>query len=129
MNRRSDGTGERHQRQRRPAHLEGARASAAPLSAIQALERSNFVDKLRDVVGLYVDPRPTPFAFARRKEPMPALDRPHAGLPLKKGRLGTMTHDYKRHGAATLFTALNVLDETIIGRNINATAIRSSCAS
>ena len=47
-----------------------------------------------------------------------ALDRTQPGLPLKKGRLGTMTHDYKRHGTTTLFAALNVLDGTVIGRNM-----------
>lgn len=50
------GEGSRHQRQRRPVHLEGARASAPPLPAVQALNDPKFVDKLRDVVGLYVDP-------------------------------------------------------------------------
>src|SRR4051794_9071554 len=45
-----------------------------------------------------------------------ALDRTQPGLPLKKGRAGTMTHDYKRHGTTTLFAALNVLDGTVLGR-------------
>jgi DDE superfamily endonuclease len=52
------------------------------------------------------------------KSQIQALDRTHPGLPLKKGRLGTVTHDYKRHGTTTLFAALNVLDGTIIGRNM-----------
>ena len=47
-----------------------------------------------------------------------ALDRTQPGLPMKKGRAGTMTHDYKRHGTTTLFAALNVLDGTVIGRNM-----------
>ncbi len=47
-----------------------------------------------------------------------ALDRTQPGLPMKKGRLGTMTHDYKRHGTTTLFAALNVLDGTVTGRNM-----------
>jgi hypothetical protein len=45
-------------------------------------------------------------------------DRTLAGLPMKKGRVGTMTHDYKRHGTTTLFAALNVLDGTVTGRNM-----------
>ena len=45
-----------------------------------------------------------------------ALDRTQPGLPLKKGRAGTMTHDYKRHGTTTLFAALNILDGTVLGR-------------
>src|SRR3979409_820215 len=47
-----------------------------------------------------------------------ALDRTQPGLPMKKGRAGTMTHDYKRHGTTTLFAAFNVLDGTVIGRNM-----------
>ena len=47
-----------------------------------------------------------------------ALDRTQPGLPLKPGRAGTMTHDYKRHGTTTLFAALNILDGTVIGRNM-----------
>ena len=55
----------------------------------------------------------------RRKEPASRrLTRTQPGLPLKKGRAGTMTHDYERHGATTLFAAMNVLDGTVIGRNM-----------
>jgi hypothetical protein len=52
------------------------------------------------------------------KSQIQALDRSQPSLPLKKGRAGTMTHDYKRNGATTLFAALNVLDGTVIGRNM-----------
>lgn len=52
------------------------------------------------------------------KSQIQALDRTQPGLPLKKGRLGTMTDDYKRHGTTTLSAALNVLDGTVIGRNM-----------
>jgi hypothetical protein len=52
------------------------------------------------------------------KSQIQALDRTQPGLPMKKGRAGTMTHDYKRHGTTTLFAALNVLDGTIIARNM-----------
>ena len=52
------------------------------------------------------------------KSQIQALDRTQPGLPLKKGCAGTMTHDYKRHGTTTLFAALNVLDGTVIGRNM-----------
>ena len=52
------------------------------------------------------------------KSQIQALDRTQPGLPIKKGRAGTMTHDYKRHGTTTLFAALNVLDGTVIGRNM-----------
>jgi hypothetical protein len=47
-----------------------------------------------------------------------ALDRTQPGLPMKSGRAGTMTHDYKRHGTTTLFAALNILDGTVIGHNM-----------
>jgi transposase len=78
-----------------------------------------FVEKLRDVVGLYVDPPAHAIVFSvDEKSQIQALDRTQPGLPLKKGRAGTMTHDYKRHGTTTLFAALNVLDGTVIGRNM-----------
>ncbi|MEQ9152821.1 MAG: IS630 family transposase [Parvibaculum sp.] len=78
-----------------------------------------FVAKLRDVVGLYVDPPAHAIVLSvDEKSQIQALDRTQPGLPLKKGRAGTMTHDYKRHGTTTLFAALNVLDGTVIGRNM-----------
>ncbi len=65
------------------------------------------MEKLRDVVGLYVDPpeRAVVLAFDEKSR-IQALDRTQPGLPMKKGRCGTMTHDYKRHGTTTLFAAL-----------------------
>ena len=78
-----------------------------------------FVDKLRDVVGLYVAPPAHAIVLSfDEKSQIQALDRSQPGLPLKKGRAGTMTHDYKRNGTTTLFAALNVLDGTVIGRNM-----------
>src|ERR1700716_2168187 len=78
-----------------------------------------FVDKLRDVVGLYVDPPAHAIVLSvDEKSQIQALDRTQPGLPMKPGRAGTMTHDYKRHGTTTLFAALNVLDGTVIGRNM-----------
>jgi transposase len=78
-----------------------------------------FVDKLRDVVGLYVDPPAHAVVLSvDEKSQIQALDRTQPGLPMKKGRAGTMTHDYKRHGTTTLFAALNVLDGSVIGRNM-----------
>ena len=79
----------------------------------------NFVGKLRDVVGLYVDPPTHAIVLSvDEKSQIQALDRTQPGLPMKKGRQGTMTHDYKRNGTTTLFAALNVLDQTVIGRNM-----------
>ena len=78
-----------------------------------------FVDKLRDVVGLYVDPPAHAIVLSvDEKSQIQALDRTQPGLPLKKGRAGTMTHDYERHGTTTLFAAMNVLDGKVIGRNM-----------
>src|SRR6202047_1542442 len=77
----------------------------------------NFVEKLRDVVGLYVDPPAHAIVLSiDEKSQIQALDRTQPGLPMKKGRCGTMTHDYKRNGTTTLFAAFNVLDGTVIGR-------------
>ncbi len=79
----------------------------------------DFVAKLRDVVGLYVDPPAHAIVLSvDEKSQIQALDRSQPGLPMKKGRAGTMTHDYKRHGTTTLFAALNVLDGSVIGRNM-----------
>ena len=113
-----------------------ARASGISASAVRRIWRAHglqphryrrfklstdphFVAKLRDVVGLYVEPPAHAIVLSLdEKSQIQALDRTQPGLPLKKGRAGTMTHDYKRHGTTTLFAALNVLDGTVIGRNM-----------
>ena len=78
-----------------------------------------FAEKLHAVVGLYVAPPAHAVVLSiDEKSQIQALDRTQPGLPLKKGRGQTMTHDYKRHGTTTLFAALNVLDGTVIGRNM-----------
>lgn len=77
---------------------------------------THFVDKLYDVVGLYLNPPEKSLVLCvDEKSHIQALDRTQPGLPLKKGRCGTMTHDYKRHGTTTLFAALSMLDGTVIG--------------
>jgi len=113
-----------------------ARAAGVSMSSVQRIWRAhglephrvrqfklsndpNFVPKLRDVVGLYVDPPAHAIVLSvAEKSQIQALDRTQPGLPLKKGRAGTMTHDYKRHGTTTLFAALNVLNGTVIGRHM-----------
>ncbi len=77
-----------------------------------------FVEKLTDIVGLYVAP-PAHAAVLSidEKSQIQALDRTQPGLPMKKGRCATMTHDDKRHGTTTLFAALNVLDGTVISQH------------
>jgi len=76
-----------------------------------------FIEKLWDVVGLYVDPPAHAVVLSvDEKSQIQALDRTQPGLPMKKGRAGTMTHDYKRHGTTTLFAALDVLEGTVLGR-------------
>ena len=78
-----------------------------------------FAEKLRDVVGLYVSPSAHAVVLSvDEKSQIQALDRTQPGLPLKKGRAQTMTHDYKRNGTTTLFAALNVLTGEVIGRNM-----------
>ena len=74
-----------------------------------------FAQKLEAIVGLYLNPPEHAIVLcADEKSQIQALDRTQPGLPLKKGRCGTMTHDYKRNGTATLFAALNTLDGTVI---------------
>lgn len=75
-----------------------------------------FAEKLEDIVGLYLNtPEHAIVLCCDEKSQVQALDRTQPGLPLKKGRAGTMTHDYVRHGTTTLFAALNVADGKIIG--------------
>lgn len=75
-----------------------------------------FEEKLRDVVGLYMSPPENTVVFCvDEKSSIQALDRTQPGLPMKPGRCGTMTHDYKRHGTSTLFAALNALTGEVIG--------------
>ena len=75
-----------------------------------------FVEKRTDVVGVYLNPPDKAVVLCvDEKSQIQALDRTQPGLPLKKGRCGTMTHDYKRNGTTTLFAALNTLEGTVIG--------------
>jgi transposase len=74
-----------------------------------------FAEKLDDVVGLYLNPPENAIVLScDEKSQMQALDRTQPGLPMKKGRCGTMTHDYKRHGTTTLFAALNTCNGSVI---------------
>ena len=72
---------------------------------------------MRDVVGLYLDPPHNAAVFSfDEKSQIQALDRTQPGLPMKRGRCATMTHDYKRHGTTTLFAALNMATGEVIGK-------------
>lgn len=78
-----------------------------------------FAEKVEDIVGLYLNPPERAVVLSiDEKSQIQALDRTQPGLPLKKGRCGTMTHDYKRNGTTTLFAALNTLDGTVIGETM-----------
>ena len=75
-----------------------------------------FAEKLEAIVGLYLNPPEHALVLSLdEKSQIQALDRTQPGLPLKRGRGQTMTHDYKRHGTTTLFAALNTLDGQVIG--------------
>jgi transposase len=75
-----------------------------------------FVEKLHDIVGLYMNPPDKALVLCvDEKSQIQALDRTQPGLPMKKGRCGTQTHDYKRNGTTTLFAALSMLDGKVIG--------------
>ena len=78
---------------------------------------AKFLEKLTDVVGLYLNPPQQAIVLCvDEKSQIQALDRTQPGLPIKKGRGGTMTHDYKRHGTTTLFAALEVLSGRVVGQ-------------
>src|SRR3982074_3413096 len=87
---------------------------------IRTFKRSNdpaFAEKVEDIVGLYMHPPAHAVVQSiDEKSQIQALDRTQPGLPIKPGRCGTMTHDYKRHGTTTLFAALNTLDGVVLGR-------------
>ncbi len=76
-----------------------------------------FLEKLTDVVGLYLNPPQQAIVLCvDEKSQIQALDRTQPGLPIKKGRCGTLTHDYKRNGTTTLFAALETLQGKVIGQ-------------
>ena len=76
----------------------------------------HFLEKLTDVVGLYLNPPEKAIVLCvDEKSQIQALNRTQPGLPMKKGRCGTMTHDYQRNGTTSLFAALNVLEGKVIG--------------
>lgn len=78
---------------------------------------SKFIEKLTDVVGIYLNPPDNAIVLCiDEKSQIQALDRTQPGLPLKKGRCGTMTHDYKRNGTTCLFAALDFLEGKVIGQ-------------
>ncbi len=86
------------------------------VSTFKVSRDPRFVEKLIDVVGLYLNPPDKALVFCvDEKSQIQALDRTQPGLPMKRGRCGTMTHDYKRNGTTTLFAALNTLDGAVIG--------------
>lgn len=76
-----------------------------------------FIEKVRDIVGLYLNPPDRALVLCvDEKSQIQALDRTQPGLPMKKGRCGTMTHDYKRNGTTTLLAALELLQGRVIGQ-------------
>ena len=78
---------------------------------------ARFLEKMTDVVGLYLNPPQQAIVLCvDEKSQIQALDRTQPGLPLKKGRCGTMTHDYKRNGTTTLFAALEILQGRVVGQ-------------
>jgi transposase len=89
-----------------------------------------FAEKVVDIVGLYLNPPDKAVVLCvDEKSQIQALDRTQPGLPMKKGRAATMTHDYKRNGTTTLFAALDVKTGEVIGECRPSTAPRSSSAS
>lgn len=89
-----------------------------------------FEERLCDVVGLYLDPPEHAIVLSvDEKSQIQALDRTQKSLPLFPGRLGTMTHDYKRNGTTTLFAALNVFDGTVLATSSRDIGIRNGSTS
>ena len=104
---------------RRPAKIVFPQPAKEDLTTrYEALSNDpKFAAKVRDIVGLYVEPPAHAVILSvDEKSQIQALDRTQPGLPLKKGRAGTMPHDYKRNGTTTLFAAFDVLEGKVIGR-------------
>ena len=111
-----DGEGERSEPGERAADLVGRGLKPHLVKTFKVSNDPRFDEKLIDVVGLYLNPPEQAVVLCMdEKSSVQALDRTQASLPMKKGRAGTMTHDYKRHGTTTLFAALNVLTGTVLG--------------
>ena len=88
-----------------------------PVRTFKLSNDPRFSEKLTDVVGLYLNPPEKAIVLCvDEKSQIQALDRTQPSLPMKKGRAGTMTHDYKRNGTTTLFAALDVLQGTVVGQ-------------
>src|SRR5579863_10000424 len=112
-----DGQGRRGQPPQRAADLGGAWPEAAPGQDLQAVERFEVRRQGAGCRRPLVDPPEHALVLSvDDKSQIQALDRTQPGLPMKKGRCGTMTHDYKRHGTTTLFAALDVLEGRVIGQ-------------
>ena len=118
MDRVGDGQGGGDQPVLGAAHLDaGTGCSRIGCASFKLSNDPKFADKLKDVVGLYVDPPAHAVVLSiDEKSQIQALDRTQPGLPMKKGRCATMTHDYKRNGTTTLFAALDILEGKVIGR-------------
>lgn len=87
------------------------------VSVFKLSNDKHFVEKLEDIVGLYLSPPEHAILLScDEKSQIQALDRTQPGLPIKKGRCGTMTHDYRRNGTTSLFAALNIADGKIVGK-------------
>ena len=86
------------------------------ISTFKVSNDTEFAEKLEAIVGLYISPPDNAIVFScDEKSQIQALDRTQPGLPMKKGRAATMTHDYKRNGTTTLFAALNTLTGEVLG--------------
>jgi transposase len=94
------------------------RTTSSPIALTFTLSNDKqFVEKLTDVVGLYLNPPERAIVLCvDEKSQIQALDRTQPSLPIKPGRAGTMTHDYKRNGTTTLFAALSMLDGRVVGQ-------------
>ena len=117
LDRRGDGEGRWDQRQ---FGATDRRAHGLRPHLVRRFKLSNdpqFAAKLKEIVGLYINPPNHAIVLSvDEKSQIQALDRTQPGLPMKKGRAGTITHDYKRHGVTTLFAALDVLEGKVIGQ-------------
>ena len=117
---RHDGEGRRYQREFRPTHLAGARPATAPgeTDSSSPTTRNSSTNCATSSASMSIRPPMPSCSRSMRRAKSRHSTAPSPVLPMKPGRAGTMTHDYKRHGTTTLFAALDVLDGTVIGHNM-----------
>ena len=105
--------------------MERPRIEAASISTFKISNDQEFAEKLEAIIGLYISPPENAIVFScDEKSQIQALDRTQPGLPMRKGRAATMTHDYKRHGTTNLVCGIEHPDRVLVAHNMSGFVAR-----